>query len=173
MRTRSKLNGILSACTGQPLERIEQDTERDNYMTAEEAKGLWPHRRSDYTAIREPIWQIRTTKRTAALQFLRKSQDEVERMIIGPGVNICNECIELCALPFGGEEGIDVHQPRPRAGKRRAQPSKAEDQINVLTPAQIKAGLDQYVIGQDAAKTVLAVSVYNHCKRILSAEKRM
>ena len=39
MRTRSKLNGILSACTGQPLERIEQDTERDNYMTAEEAKA--------------------------------------------------------------------------------------------------------------------------------------
>ena len=39
VRTRSKLNGILSACTGQPLERIEQDTERDNYMTAEEAKA--------------------------------------------------------------------------------------------------------------------------------------
>lgn len=102
--------------------------------------------------------------------FCGKSQDEVERMIIGPGVNICNECIELCASLLG-EEGIDVHQPRPRAGKRRAQPSKAEDQINVLTPAQIKAGLDQYVIGQDAAKTVLAVSVYNHYKRILSAEK--
>ena len=97
--------------------------------------------------------------------FCGKSQDEVERMIIGPGVNICNECIELCASLLG-EEGIDVHQPRPRAGKRRAQPSKAEDQINVLTPAQIKAGLDQYVIGQDAAKTVLAVSVYNHYKRI-------
>ena len=102
--------------------------------------------------------------------FCGKSQDEVERMIIGPGVNICNECIELCASLLG-EEGIDVHQPRPRAGKRRAQPSKAEEQINVLTPAQIKAGLDQYVIGQDAAKTVLAVSVYNHYKRILSAEK--
>ena len=39
VRTRSKLNGILSACTGQPIERIEQDTERDNYMTAEEAKA--------------------------------------------------------------------------------------------------------------------------------------
>ena len=102
--------------------------------------------------------------------FCGKSQDEVERMIIGPGVNICNECIELCASLLG-EEGIDVHQPKPRAGRRRAQPAKAEEQINVLTPAQIKAGLDQYVIGQDAAKTVLAVSVYNHYKRILSAEK--
>ena len=100
--------------------------------------------------------------------FCGKSQDEVERMIIGPGVNICNECIELCASLLG-EEGIDVHQPKPRAGRRRAQPSKAEEQINVLTPAQIKAGLDQYVIGQDAAKTVLAVSVYNHYKRILSS----
>ena len=39
VRTRNKMNGILSACTGQPLERIEQDTERDNYMTAEEAKA--------------------------------------------------------------------------------------------------------------------------------------
>lgn len=102
--------------------------------------------------------------------FCGKSQDEVERMIIGPGVNICNECIELCASLLG-EEGIDVHQPKPRAGRRRAQPSKAEEQINVLTPAQIKAGLDQYVIGQDAAKTVLAVSVYNHYKRILASEK--
>ena len=102
--------------------------------------------------------------------FCGKSQDEVERMIIGPGVISATSALN-CAPPFSGEEGIDVHQPRPRAGKRRAQPSKAEEQINVLTPAQIKAGLDQYVIGQDAAKTVLAVSVYNHYKRILSAEK--
>ena len=51
--------------------------------------------------------------------FCGKSQDEVERMIIGPGVNICNECIELCASLLG-EEGIDVHQPKPRRQAPRA-----------------------------------------------------
>lgn len=71
--------------------------------------------------------------------FCGKSQDEVERMIIGPGVNICNECIELCASLLG-EEGIDVHQPRPRAASAAHSPRKQEDQIIVLTPAQIKAG---------------------------------
>ena len=95
--------------------------------------------------------------------FCGKSQDEVERMFIGPGVNICSECIELCHSMMGDEEDAAPH-------KRGARRSTQDAGVRILTPAQIKAGLDQYVIGQDAAKTVLSVSVYNHYKRILSKD---
>ena len=95
--------------------------------------------------------------------FCGKSQDEVERMFIGPGVNICSECIELCHSMMGDEE-----EAAPR--RRSARHSDTNAGVRILTPAQIKAGLDQYVIGQDAAKTVLSVSVYNHYKRILSKD---
>ena len=100
--------------------------------------------------------------------FCGKSQDEVDRMIIGPGVNICNECIELCHSLLDNDEKPSA---RPQSGKASARPApEKRPLINILTPAEIKAGLDQYVIGQDAAKTVLAVSVYNHYKRILSGK---
>ena len=99
--------------------------------------------------------------------FCGKSQDEVERMIIGPGVNICNECIDLCHSLLDEDGKPDA---RPHAGQRRSSSRPpVEEPINILTPAEIKAGLDQYVIGQDEAKRVLAVSVYNHYKRILGA----
>ena len=103
--------------------------------------------------------------------FCGKSQDEVERMIIGPGVNICNECITLCHSLLDEEGTPDAAQRtnvRPRGAANRS--ANAVAPINILTPAEIKAGLDQYVIGQDEAKRVLAVSVYNHYKRILSGE---
>ena len=100
--------------------------------------------------------------------FCGKSQDEVERMIIGPGVNICNECIELCHSLLD-EEGKAPAQA-PRRGK--AAPAHAAPQdINILTPAEIKEGLDQYVIGQDDAKRYMSVAVYNHYKRLLYAPK--
>ncbi|MBQ8648254.1 MAG: ATP-dependent Clp protease ATP-binding subunit ClpX, partial [Oscillospiraceae bacterium] len=98
--------------------------------------------------------------------FCGKSQDAVERMVMGPGVNICSECIELCYSIVHDDE------PLPRAGSRHSRGKNsgapALPSVNVLTPAEIKEGLDQYVIGQDDAKTVLAVAVYNHYKRILS-----
>ncbi len=97
--------------------------------------------------------------------FCGKSQDDVERMIIGPGVNICNECIELCYSLLGGEDEPDVAPKRP-AGSPPPPPSRHD--IKILTPQEIKVGLDQYVIGQDLAKTVLSVAVYNHYKRILT-----
>lgn len=98
--------------------------------------------------------------------FCGKTQDEVERMIIGPGVNICNECIELCYSLLDEEGKPDVQ--RENARKRVAAAEKTDKDVHILTPAEIKKGLDQYVIGQDAAKVVLAVSVYNHYKRILA-----
>ncbi|MEF9864895.1 MAG: ATP-dependent Clp protease ATP-binding subunit ClpX [Oscillospiraceae bacterium] len=103
--------------------------------------------------------------------FCGKSQDAVDRMILGPGVNICNECIELChsLLEDGKDEPGQQGQQSRRKGAQGASVSTPMP-LNVLTPAEIKEGLDQYVIGQDEAKTVLAVSVYNHYKRILSAD---
>ena len=105
--------------------------------------------------------------------FCGKHQDEVERMIIGPGVNICSECIGLCADLLSDKPdhpGSNSSRPsRGSASRARIQP--ADDlAINIKTPAEIKEGLDQYVIGQDEAKRVLAVSVYNHYKHILSAK---
>ena len=94
-------------------------------------------------------------------------------MIIGPGVNICSECIGLCADLLSDKPdhpGSNSSRPsRGSASRARIQP--ADDlAINIKTPAEIKEGLDQYVIGQDEAKRVLAVSVYNHYKRILSGK---
>jgi len=102
--------------------------------------------------------------------FCGKSQDEVERMIIGPGVNICNECITLCSSLLDEDGKPDA----PKAASRRnaAHAAPTLDPVNVLTPSEIKEGLDRYVIGQDEAKRVLAVSVYNHYKRILSGENK-
>ena len=105
--------------------------------------------------------------------FCGKHQDEVERMIIGPGVNICSECINLC-YDLLGEKPDRSSGNRPNRGgapnaRARMQPA-APAQINIMTPEEIKDGLDQYVIGQDEAKRVLSVSVYNHYKRIMSGK---
>ena len=106
--------------------------------------------------------------------FCGKSQDEVERMIIGPGVNICNECITLCHSLLDEDNVPEQPQPRSAARNTRGEANRpsAVENINILTPAEIKEGLDQYVIGQDEAKRVLAVSVYNHYKRILSGNNK-
>ena len=85
--------------------------------------------------------------------FCGKSQDQVRRLIAGPGsVYICDECVELC------REIID-EESRP-AG--RAKPAVAK----LPPPKKIYDQLNQYVIGQDRAKKVLSVAVYNHYKRI-------
>jgi ATP-dependent Clp protease ATP-binding subunit ClpX len=87
--------------------------------------------------------------------FCNKTQDQVRKLIAGPGVYICDECIEICSEiieeEFEGEPVIN-------------------SDINLLKPVEIKAFLDQHVVGQEEAKKVLAVSVYNHYKRVL-AEK--
>ena len=94
-------------------------------------------------------------------------------MIIGPGVNICSECINLC-YDLLGEKPDRSSGNRPNRGgapnaRSRIQPA-VPAQINIMTPEEIKEGLDQYVIGQDDAKRVLSVSVYNHYKRIMSGK---
>ncbi|BBF44340.1 ATP-dependent Clp protease ATP-binding subunit ClpX [Lachnospiraceae bacterium KM106-2] len=86
--------------------------------------------------------------------FCNKTQDQVRKLIAGPNVYICDECIEICSEIIE-EEFDDVVN---------------DNQINLLKPKEIKDFLDQYVIGQDEAKKVLAVSVYNHYKRVMSGK---
>ena len=111
--------------------------------------------------------------REMVCSFCGRSQKQVEQLIIGPGVNICKECIDMCYNALYKDD--EVPPPRATATRRSAsaRPRHSIDplqDINILTPAEIKAGLDQYVIGQDGPKKVLAVSVYNHYKRILSGQ---
>jgi len=88
--------------------------------------------------------------------FCNKTQDQVKKLIAGPaGVYICDECVEICSDII--EEEFEE------------EPEETIDHdINLLKPVEIKEFLDEYVIGQEEAKKVLAVSVYNHYKRVTS-----
>ena len=87
--------------------------------------------------------------------FCNKTQDQVRKMIAGPaGVYICDECVDICA---------DIIEE-----EYEEEPEVEEMEINLLKPAEIKKFLDAYVIGQEEAKKVMAVSVYNHYKRVMS-----
>ena len=91
--------------------------------------------------------------------FCGKPQDMVERLLTGPnGIYICDECIELCHEILQEERGSEREKT-------------VTEGINLLKPKDIKAKLDEYVIGQDEAKKVLSVAVYNHYKRILNSKK--
>ena len=87
--------------------------------------------------------------------FCGKTEDQVRRLIAGPeGAFICDECVEICAgiieeEVYGNDESI-------------------AEESNLLKPKEIKEFLDQYVIGQEDAKKVLSVSVYNHYKRVMA-----
>ena len=90
--------------------------------------------------------------------FCNKTQSQVRKMIAGPnGTYICDDCVAICTEII--EEELDFND--------RA----ALDDINLLTPEEMKAFLDEYVIGQDEAKKVLSVAVYNHYKRILAEQE--
>jgi len=101
-------------------------------------------------------WLLDNTDTTGTItcSFCGKTQDQVKKIVAGPGVYICNECIDLC------KEIIDEEVSR----------ESAEEFSDVPTPAEIVAKLNDYVIGQTEAKRTLSVAVYNHYKRINQME---
>lgn len=94
----------------------------------------------------------KTNESAPVCSFCGRSGDEVEKLIAGPGVYICNECIEVCS---------NILKEELKADRKKKAPH-----FKLPTPEEIKSYIDQYVIEQDDAKIALAVAVYNHYKRI-------
>ena len=99
---------------------------------------------------------VRRTDDTLRCSFCGKSQNEVKKLIAGPTVYICNECIDICNEIITDDQQAEAVASRPPLPK----------------PAEIKSFLDEYVIGQDETKKRLAVAVYQHYKRIELARRR-
>ena len=94
--------------------------------------------------------------------FCNKTQNQVKKLIAGPnGAYICDECVGICS------EILDEEFMTEEENENSSSP---EFEINLLKPKEIKEFLDDYVIGQDEAKKVLSVAVYNHYKRIMSGK---
>ena len=91
--------------------------------------------------------------------FCGRTQDEVYKLIAGPGVYICDECVELCADALTEDSAPKTKASMPSTGKP------------LPKPTEIKAVLDEYVIGQEQAKVALSVAVYNHYKRIFYGDE--
>ena len=166
LRMREELNRILVHHTGQSMEKIQKDTDRDFFMTAEQAKeyGIVDEVISSKPTTR-PVTEVgRCTRQssgrawlgpregsgTLKCSFCGKSQNDVRKLIAGPTVYICDECIELC------NDIIAEEWEEEKSRELRSLPK----------PAEIKNVLDQYVVGQERAKKILAVAVHNHYKRI-------
>lgn len=88
--------------------------------------------------------------------FCGKTQDEVTRLVEGPGVYICDSCISFCSTLLYDDENLSKSKKKNKKSEEKTLPK----------PQEIKAKLDEYVIGQDEAKKTLSVAVYNHYKRI-------
>ena len=123
-----------------------------------------------------PVVHKATVKFDAQLRcsFCRKPQEKVRRLIAGPGVYICDECVDLCNdildEEFAGLPGASRGDLKPALGPSPGGLSHDDPQpitlVSVPKPQDIKAHLDDYVIGQDEAKKALSVAVYNHYKRL-------
>ena len=100
------------------------------------------------------------TPKGVKCSFCGKTQEDVKKIVAGPGVYICNECIGLCNEIIESEYYVDEEETYTLAGLEK-----------IPSPREIKDILDQYVIGQDEAKKTLSVAVYNHYKRIANEQE--
>ncbi|MGB3766446.1 MAG: ATP-dependent protease ATP-binding subunit ClpX [Phormidesmis sp.] len=104
--------------------------------------------------------------------FCGKSQEQVRKLIAGPGVYVCDECVDLCNEILDEElfdSGSSVASPSPRREQNPEKRRKSSSPLalnQIPKPREIKSYLDEHVIGQDEAKKVLSVAVYNHYKRL-------
>lgn len=108
--------------------------------------------------------------------FCGKSQEQVRKLIAGPGVYICDECVELCNEILDEElldpNGPVAHPPAKSEPPRKKRESVPMNLAQMPKPRELKKYLDEHVIGQDEAKKVLSVSVYNHYKRLSYAQAK-
>ena len=102
------------------------------------------------------MYKFNEDKGQLKCSFCGKTQEQVRKLVAGPGVYICDECIDLCAEIVEEELGID----------------QDIEFTDVPKPQDIAAILDEYVIGQNKAKKSLSVAVYNHYKRINTLDHR-
>lgn len=108
--------------------------------------------------------------------FCGKSQEQVRKLIAGPGVYICDECVELCNEILDEElmeEGTTVSASTPHTEAKPVKKRKRSEKISfqaIPKPRELKRYLDEHVIGQEEAKKVLSVAVYNHYKRLSLTE---
>src|SRR5438876_6027045 len=100
--------------------------------------------------------QFRRPEELLTCSFCGKSQNDVRKLIAGPGVYVCNECIDICNEIINDDE----------------QSAAAPMRTNLPKPEEIKAFLDEYVIGQDESKKRLSVAVYQHYKRLDLVKRR-
>ena len=94
--------------------------------------------------------------------FCGKTQDQVKKLIAGPDVFICDECVELCNEILDEE----FFEAKEKNGEKLEKSSDDIEEKAIPKPHEIKAYLDQHIVGQDDAKKVLSVAVYNHYKRL-------
>ena len=182
---RQRMDEIIAEHTNQSLEKIEADIDRDRFMTAEEARDyhivdeVFTTRKLGRRSSSRRLRHRRLTRRPSEhrrgpgageahefeergamarlgesdllkCSFCGKSQKQVKKLIAGPGVYICDECIDLC------NEIIEEELSETQEFKLEELPK----------PREIYDFLNDYVIGQEQAKKVLSVAVYNHYKRI-------
>ena len=148
---RQRLDEILAKHTGQALEKVAKDTERDYFMTAEEAKDYHLiDQVISLSAARGAMARPTDSNEQLLCSFCGKSQRQVKKLIAGPGVYICDECIDLC------NEIIDEELTG----------TSTFDLENLPKPKEIWSVLQEYVVGQEPAKRALSVAVYNHYKRV-------
>ncbi|AKJ64698.1 ATP-dependent Clp protease ATP-binding subunit ClpX [Kiritimatiella glycovorans] len=104
-----------------------------------------------------------TEDKPTRCSFCGKGEEEVDRLIAGPGVFICSDCVELCEAVLQNEQAAE-----PGEG---GEGTEQKDAFSLMKPQEIKAALDEYVVGQEEAKRVLSVAVHNHYKRMLQRRR--
>ena len=151
---RKRLDQIIADHTGQPIEKVTRDTERDYFMSARRgARSTASSTASSRTTKGGRMARPSDGNEQLLCSFCGKSQRQVKKLIAGPGVYICDECIDLC------NEIIDEELTAPAQ----------LDLDNLPRPREIYEVLNDYVVGQEEAKRTLAVAVYNHYKRVQMA----
>ena len=185
LKTRKRLNEILAQNTGQDVETIQRDTERDNYMTAEEALeyGLVDKIATTHGQTSEEKseqYMSSTTKdKNVYCAFCGKPASLAGAMVAGPnGVYLCDECIAECAqaIMHDYRKNMDFDDPDlDKYWQDHSETFDVDEQTsesgaclleNLPTPHELYEKLSEHVVGQEAAKRALSVAVYNHYKRI-------